>query len=122
MTEDKPHTGEEAAASPEELRRRVEATREELGGTVEALAAKTDVKTRAHERTADVRQRLAERTTQVREKAAQVGERARDKAPEPVRERAGQGVRMARSHRVPLFAVVGALIALLAVRRVRRRR
>lgn len=128
MTPDKPHKGDETAPSPEELREQVEATREELGETVGALAAKTDVRTRAHEKTTAVTHQVAEKTTQVRtqlrDKATHAAHVVHDRTPEPVRERADQGMRTARAHRAPLLAAAGAgaLVALLFVRRFRRHR
>ncbi|WP_330289617.1 DUF3618 domain-containing protein [Streptomyces sp. NBC_00576] len=68
-----------------------------------------------------VRAKAAAAGGQVRGKAVHVAELARDKAPEPVREKAGQGMRVARANRAPLLAV-GAIIALLMVRRSRRHR
>ncbi|MEU0198916.1 MULTISPECIES: hypothetical protein [unclassified Streptomyces] len=81
--------------------------------------------TQAREKATAVKQQVAEKTTQVRaqvrDKAAHVGELAREKAPEPVREKADEGMRMARANRTPLYAAAGALIALLFVRRARSR-
>ncbi|MER6348894.1 DUF3618 domain-containing protein [Streptomyces sp. NPDC001595] len=148
MTQDKPQSGDETARSPEELREQVETTRKQLGETVEALTAKTDVKARAHEQAEAVRHQVSEKTTQVKARAheqteavrhqvsektalvkAQVRDRAthaadvvHDKTPEPVWEKAGQGVRAARSHRTPLLAAGGALVAVLLARRYWRRR
>lgn len=126
MTEDKSQSDDGATTpSPEELRIRVEATREELGETVEALAAKADVKARAQEKTTAVKQQVAERTThvtaQLRDRATHAAHAVQDRTPEPVREKAGQGMRAARDHRAPLLAV-GVLVALLLVRRSRRHR
>ncbi|MCX5238670.1 DUF3618 domain-containing protein [Streptomyces prunicolor] len=126
MTEDKPHTGDEATPSTEELREQVEATREELGETVEALAAKADVKARAQEKTDTVKQQVEEKTTQakaqLRDTAAHVVHVVQEKTPEPVREKAGQGLQAARANRAPLLAAAGALIALLFIRRSRKHR
>ncbi|WOX07384.1 DUF3618 domain-containing protein [Streptomyces sp. N50] len=115
MTQDKPHTGDEATPATDEPRAQVEATREELGETVEALAAKADVKTRAEEKTAQAQ-------AQLRDKASHVVHVVQDKTPEPVREKAGQGLQAARANRAPLLAAAGALIALLLIRRSRKHR
>lgn len=68
-----------------------------------------------------MRTKAAAATEQVRGQAVHVAELARDKAPEPVREKAGQGMQAARDKRTPLLAV-GALIAVLLIRRSRRHR
>ncbi|WP_405836898.1 DUF3618 domain-containing protein [Streptomyces sp. NBC_01518] len=126
MTQDKPHTGDEATPSTDELRAQVEATREELGETVEALAAKADVKARAQEKADTVKQQVEEKTAQaqaqLRDKASHVVHVVQDKTPEPVREKAGQGLQVARANRAPLLAAAGALIALLLIRRSRKHR
>ncbi|MFF0742763.1 DUF3618 domain-containing protein [Streptomyces sp. NPDC004111] len=58
----RPHEGGDAA-SPEELRERIEQTRAELGETVQALAARADVKARAQEKAAEVKEQAGELTT-----------------------------------------------------------
>ncbi|GAA0461627.1 DUF3618 domain-containing protein [Streptomyces stramineus] len=119
-----PPQGNEAAPTPQELRERVEHTREELGRTVEALAAKADVKARAQEKKAEIKEQAADKAAQVaeqvRETAARAGQLAADKTPEPVREKAGQAVTMARANRNPLLAVTAALAVFLLIRRSRR--
>ncbi|MFD7667346.1 DUF3618 domain-containing protein [Streptomyces sp. NPDC059788] len=55
MTSDR---GKEGAASPDELRARIERTRQDLGDTVAALAGKADVKSRAREKAARLGDRL----------------------------------------------------------------
>ncbi|MFE2416357.1 DUF3618 domain-containing protein [Streptomyces hokutonensis] len=126
MTQDTPHTGDEAALSTEELREQVEATREELGETVEALAAKADVKARAQDKAHAVKQQVGEKTAQaeahLRNTATNVIHVVQDKTPEPVREKAGQGLQAVRANRAPLLAVAGAFIALLLIRRSRKHR
>ncbi|AZQ39304.1 DUF3618 domain-containing protein [Streptomyces cyaneochromogenes] len=68
-----------------------------------------------------VRAKATAATGQVRDKAVHIGELAREKTPEPLREKADQGRRMARANRAPLFAAASALIAVLVIRRARRR-
>lgn len=80
----------DSAATPEELRERVEHSRRELAHTVESLAARVDVKSRARHRAADLRERARRKaallSTQVRGKAAHAAHVVRDKTPEPVRD------------------------------------
>lgn len=91
---------------PEELRRDIAQTRAELGATVEALAHKADIKARAHETADEVRERVHGAVDSV---AYQMGRQ---------RERIA---RLDPRIRVGVVALVAGLLALLVVRKVRRR-
>ncbi|WP_033278688.1 hypothetical protein [Streptomyces sp. NRRL F-525] len=91
MTQDKPHTGDEATPATDRLR-------------------------------APAEERTAQAQAQLRDRASHVVHVVRDRAPEPVREKAGQGLRAARANRAPLLVAAGALIALLLIRRSRKHR
>jgi hypothetical protein len=100
MTEHETHAGGAGdgaanAENPDELRRRIAATREELGATVQALADKADVKARARE--------------MVDERKQQAGHTA------------GQAVQEVRRRPLP-FATLGALLAGLIIGAVLRRK
>lgn len=91
---------------PEELRREIAQTRAELGATVEALAHKADVKARAHEAADEVRERVHGAVDSM---AYQMGRQ---------RERIA---RLDPRLRVGVVALIAGLVALLVVRKVRRR-
>jgi hypothetical protein len=125
QSEDKPQGHD--AQGPEELRAQVEQTRQELGETVEALAAKTDVKARAQQKAAAVKEQAGHVAAQARDKAGQTAAQVRDrtahaghvmqdKAPEPLLQKAGQGIRVARENRTALIAAAAGLLALVLMR------
>jgi len=91
---------------PEELRRDIAQTRAELGATVEALAHKADVKARAHEAADEVRERVHGAVDSV---AYQMGKQRERIARVDPRVRAG------------VIALLAGLVALLIVRKVRKR-
>jgi uncharacterized protein YjbJ (UPF0337 family) len=111
----------------EALAEEIERTRQQLGGTVEALAAKADVKGRAQRRAAEVTGNLRGKARaardkvagQARDRAAAAGRGVREAAPAAQRS-AGQAVATAREHGGKVaVAVAVAVLAWLAVRRLR---
>lgn len=146
------HDGKKAAPTPEALREQVERTRDELGTTVEALAAKADVKAHAKVKAAEIKEqavvvtdgirestahaarlvkdktpdpvldKASQAAAQVHDTATRVGRLAVERTPEPVREKAGAAAILARGKRAPLIGAATALVAVLLLRRSRRRR
>jgi hypothetical protein len=81
---------DDRAATVEELRQRIEATREELGHTVQALAAKTDVKAHAQHKLIaaahGVHEKASEAAADLQEAAAGIWHRVEERIPDPIRD------------------------------------
>jgi ElaB/YqjD/DUF883 family membrane-anchored ribosome-binding protein len=91
--------------NPQEIRRRIEATRSELGDTVAALAVKTDVRAQLHQRVEEGRQKALARRDEL------LG-RARETSPEAVR--ASQTlVERVKANPLPAAVAVAVLAGLL---------
>jgi cobalamin biosynthesis Mg chelatase CobN len=133
--------GSSAKPDVDALREEIAQTRADLGETVQALAAKADVKARAKEQVEQTKQKVkaqaadatnkakeaaATATDKVRSVAAQASDKAKGTAVQ-VRESGAlekaQGAKdQVRSNPVPLAAVLGGVVALVAVILIVRRR
>ncbi len=133
--------GSSAKPDVDALREEIAQTRADLGETVQALAAKADVKARAKDQVEQTKQKVkaqaadatnkakeaaATATDKVRSVAAQASDKAKGTAVQ-VRESGAlekaQGAKdQVRSNPVPLAAVLGGVVALVAVILIVRRR
>jgi uncharacterized membrane protein YdfJ with MMPL/SSD domain len=105
-------------ASVEEIEADIAATRERLAESVDALADKVNVKARAQEKVDQTKEQAKEKVEQTKEQAKEKFGQARTKGQDLL----GQAQQASRPVQLAIISVPVALIVLLIVRAIRRRR